>query len=333
MLTLFSCPKGFDNPHIDIIQRNAIESWLALPMEKTIILCGDDPGVKEICEEYGIIHIGNIAVNEFGTPYLNDVFRQAENASNSPYTCYINCDIILFPEFAGTFQSMIKSIKPDMDFLATGQRWLVDITTRVFDKQELRKYLCNSKLDIKAAVDYFIFRRGFYQKMPEFLIGRWYWDNWLVWWAISRNALLLDLTPSVNILHQNHSYNQIGIDLQILKDENSARANSLEGKRNLEVAGGHACCRDLNYARYVFTDSKISERLSVIVLDMLNILRSLSLKNKILFILLNPLSRFINRSAAFVFYKLKQEDLIRPVQPILYEINADMRFFEKNDET
>ena len=40
LLTLFSAPKPFTDPHIALIQYNAIQSWTLLP-DVEIILLGD----------------------------------------------------------------------------------------------------------------------------------------------------------------------------------------------------------------------------------------------------------------------------------------------------
>jgi hypothetical protein len=43
-LTIFSAPKPFTNPHIDIIQRNAIRSWVEMDSRVEVILIGDEQG-------------------------------------------------------------------------------------------------------------------------------------------------------------------------------------------------------------------------------------------------------------------------------------------------
>jgi hypothetical protein len=68
MLTIFACPKPFTDPHIAIIQRNAITSWTLLRPRPEIILFGDEPGVTEICKELGLRHVGEVERNEYGTP-------------------------------------------------------------------------------------------------------------------------------------------------------------------------------------------------------------------------------------------------------------------------
>jgi len=58
MLTVFSIPKGFVDPHVSLIQRNAIASWRNLGPEVEVLYMGDDPGVAEVAAEHGATHVG-----------------------------------------------------------------------------------------------------------------------------------------------------------------------------------------------------------------------------------------------------------------------------------
>jgi hypothetical protein len=45
-LTIFTSPKPFTkNPHINLIQRNAIQSWLHLGPEVEVFMMGDEAGM------------------------------------------------------------------------------------------------------------------------------------------------------------------------------------------------------------------------------------------------------------------------------------------------
>jgi len=46
----------------------------------------------------------------------------------------------------------------------------------------------------------------YYHQIPDFVIGRPGWDNWLLWHARSSGATLVDASPVVCALHQNHDY-------------------------------------------------------------------------------------------------------------------------------
>src|SRR5512133_961790 len=100
-ITLFSAPKPFTNPHIAMIQRNAIKSWTLLP-DVEVILLGEEPGLAEAARELGVKHISNVACNENGTPLISSMFQIARDAgqrSHSDLLCIINADIILMPNF------------------------------------------------------------------------------------------------------------------------------------------------------------------------------------------------------------------------------------------
>ena len=46
LLTIFTAPKPFTDPHIDLIQRNALRSWLALE-DVEVFVVGDED--QQLC--------------------------------------------------------------------------------------------------------------------------------------------------------------------------------------------------------------------------------------------------------------------------------------------
>src|SRR6186713_1394705 len=98
LLTLFSAPKPFDDPHIATIQHNAIKSWTLLP-DIEVILLGEEAGLAEAARELGVKHISTVERNENGTPLISSMFHLARENSNSHLLCIINADIILMPNF------------------------------------------------------------------------------------------------------------------------------------------------------------------------------------------------------------------------------------------
>ena len=65
LLTLFSAPKPFTNPHIAMIQRNAIKSWTLLP-DVEVVLIGKEEGLAEAAQELGVKHVPHVASNRNG---------------------------------------------------------------------------------------------------------------------------------------------------------------------------------------------------------------------------------------------------------------------------
>ena len=210
MLTIFSCPKPFTNSHINIIQRNAIKSWTLLKPKPEIILVGNDEGVSEICREFNLIHIPEIERNEYGTPLLNSIFSEAERVASHQLMCYINADIILMSDFMKAIEAVINQMKPP--FLLIGRRYDLEINELL--SFEFEDYLYSllrkkGKLHPPTGLDYFVFTKGLFGEIPPFAIGRFAFDNWLIWRAKSKGVPVVDLTSQSTVIHQAHDYSHI----------------------------------------------------------------------------------------------------------------------------
>lgn len=209
MFTLFTTPKPFAG-HVAVIQRNALQSWKCLHPSVEVILFGDDEGAAEVCRELGIRHVPEVRRNGYGTKYLASVFDQAQELATHDVLCYANCDILLMSDFRRAVAA-VSSIRKN--FLLAGRRWDVDIQIpldfqRAGWEDAVRHLALQTNRQRPAQwIDYFVFRKGlYYQKAPAFVIGRPGWDNWLIWFALSAPAAVVDLSCDVCAIHQNHDY-------------------------------------------------------------------------------------------------------------------------------
>lgn len=207
MLTLFAIPKAFRG-HINTIQRNAIISWTLLHSRPEIILLGSDEGTAEIAQEFNLQHVPDVACNEYGTPLLNSLFEIAQTVGKGSRFAYVNADIILMNDFMAAVQNI-----PFERFMLTGQRWNLDVEEAIdFNnpdwENQLRSRIAQSgRPEGPQAMDYFVFPHGIYQELPPFAIGRVYWDNWLLYKAMSADVPVIDATTAIMAIHQNHDYN------------------------------------------------------------------------------------------------------------------------------
>ncbi len=206
-LTLFATPKRFDG-HIGVIQRNAIQSWTRMSPRPEIILFGHEPGTAEAAAEFGLHHIANVKCNQWGTPLISDLFGQAEKSGSGQILSYVNSDIVLFDDFA---QALARVAEWSDHFLMVGRRTDLEVKEAIkFDADsvtELRsRARRNGKLQIARSIDYFAFSRGLYPAIPALAIGRFWWDNWLLWKARSLHAQVVDASEAVLVIHQNHDY-------------------------------------------------------------------------------------------------------------------------------
>jgi hypothetical protein len=234
MLTLFSIPKAFTG-HIGVIQRNAIRSWRMLHPEIEIILFGSDQGVAEIAREFGLRHEPQVERNEFGSYLVNSAFAKAQAMARHDAVCYVNCDVVLMEDFCRALECVRAAHR---EFLMVGQRWDAEIAEALpFEQRnwerELRNFVARRGKQRGADwIDYFAFSRGLYgPDMPPFAIGRTCWDNWLVWKALESRKPVVDVTPVVLAVHQNHDYNHH-------PEGESGAWHGAEAGRNAQLAGG-----------------------------------------------------------------------------------------------
>ena len=233
MLTIFSTPKPFRG-HINIIQRNAIESWKRIHPDVEIILFGDEDGAADVACEFGLRHVPYVPQNEFGTKLLRGFFEPAQEMARHDLVCYINCDIMMTPKLAGSV-ARARSFFPR--FLMVGKRWNTDIVEpwdfsgEDWDLSLERFVRERGSLLDATGIDYFVFPRGLYREMPALVIGRIWWDHWLIWRARSLGMPVIDATRVILAVHQNHdySYHAAGA-FGVWHDEQS--------RKNFELAGG-----------------------------------------------------------------------------------------------
>ena len=236
LLTLFSAPKPFTNPHIAMIQRNAIKSWTLLP-DVEVILLGEETGLAEAAKELGVKHIPNVARNDAGTPLISSMFQLARENSNSDLLCIINADMILMPDFveAARRSRMLRD-----KYVLLSQRWDYDITEPIdyaegWESQLRKAVRKQNQLHRPAGSDFFLFPKSCYVDIPNFIIGRAGWDNWMIYKARAEKWAVIDCTPSVMIVHQNHDYSHL--------PGGKPHYEHPDTNENIRLAGGQANIR------------------------------------------------------------------------------------------
>jgi hypothetical protein len=256
LLTIFTAPKPFIDPHITVIQRNALKNWLALGDEVEVFVLGDDPGVSETCAELGIRHISGVKCNDQGTPLISSIFNLSRQASTAPFLAYVNADILILPNILDA----IRLIGRQKDqFLAVGQRWDLDIREPMtFDgpwEETLRKRIeDDGELHGQTGSDYFIFPRGCFKKIPDFAVGRAGWDNWMIYRARWQHWPVVDTTKMITILHQNHDYRHL--------PGGQTHYRLPESAENIKMGGGRRTIFNLTDATHLLEEG-VLKRISL----------------------------------------------------------------------
>ncbi len=236
LITLFSAPKPFTNPHIAMIQRNAIRSWTLLP-DVEVILLGEEEGLAEAARELDVMHLPNVARNADGTPLISSMFQLAREHSTSDLLCIINADMILLFDFV---EAARQAAKMKDKFVLLSQRWDYDITSPLDFAEGWESRLGESvrkqnQLHRPAGSDFFLFPTACYTDIPDFIIGRAGWDNWMIYKARREGWPVIDCTPSVMIVHQNHDYSHL--------PGGKPHYEHPDTNENIRLAGGQANIR------------------------------------------------------------------------------------------
>ena len=238
MVTLFTVPKPFGNEqHIDLIQRNAMRSWMSLAPVVDVLVVGDENGVREMAAELGARHAPGLRYNRQGTPLVSSAFGLAWEHSMTPLLAYCNCDVVLLPDFVGTLERLLVDCNL-AEFVGFGRR--IDLTVEqevdFLDQQAIRQLVHRAhregKISSQVCKEYFVFHRELYRDMPDFAIGRGNWDNWMIRQAKSSGVPVINLSQSLTAIHQSHDYQHIGADRM------SCYVSGPEARRNQELAGG-----------------------------------------------------------------------------------------------
>lgn len=243
MLTIFTIPKRFHGLN-NIIQRNAIQSWLSLRPKCEIILFGDDEGVADTALEFGVKHQPCIRRNGFGTPLLDSAFSSAQAFAKNDILVYANSDVMFFDDIVTALEKLELP-----SFLISGRRWDLDLSEElVFSDVSWAANVramarAKGKLHGYSGKDYFIFKRHTVKMLP-FAVGRPGWDDWLVYNFRMRNIPVINATEAITVIHQNHDYSHsaFGVKDQVVGPERAI---------NVRIAGGLANMMTLKDANWV----------------------------------------------------------------------------------
>ncbi len=216
LITLFSAPKAFTDPTIALMQRNAILSWTLLG-DVDVLLLGEEAGLAEAAHELGVRHSAAVAFNPNRVPLVSSMIKAARDSGESPLLCIINTDIILTSDFvvaARHAAAMASEEKMPPDYVLLSRRWDLDVKEPLdfVDGWEarLREEMCrDGRLHRPTGSDFFLFPRNCYSDVPDFAIGRAGWDNWMIYKARKEGWPVIDATPSLTVIHENHDYRHL----------------------------------------------------------------------------------------------------------------------------
>jgi hypothetical protein len=248
MLTFFTTAKPFMG-HNGIIQRNALKSWKLLHPEIEVILFGSDAGSEQVCHELGLRYEPDVERSPLGTVRADSLFSRAQEIARHDLLCYVNCDIVLTREFCKALELLHDWGHP---FLMIGRRWdtvlseSIDFFAPDWEAKIVKRAKTGGIQRFYNNIDYFAFPRWLYREMPPLVVGRTWWDHWMVWKALDLKCGVVDASDVICAVHQNHDYSHVPEGWRTVSGDEDAR-------RNFELAKGYSHQRTIEDATFRLT--------------------------------------------------------------------------------
>jgi len=201
MLTIYTtCRDAKKWPFYETIQYNSVKSWTLLEPRPKILIIGNDPGSQELAEELNVTHIPDVKLSENGIPILPDMIRVSEENSICEDLLLCSSDIILFQDTIHAYKSIKQKFKEYCGVVAKFEKTInhkIDFSPGW--EQEVKTGLQGGH---PGAGDYFLYTKGFWEGMPDFVIGRCLCDTWM--FGFGRKKNMVNMNDAVTIIHQSH---------------------------------------------------------------------------------------------------------------------------------
>jgi len=267
LITFVSCPKKFPSQK----QILGLLTWLTLDPQPEIIYISDDPGVAETCRDFGIKNIAPVKKNEYGTPLLDFIFMEAQKQAKGEIIVFLNTDILTLQNFMDILLYVVKISSKLDNFMVIGPRQDTDLEDEFYTFDDTwhsrfrEKHMKPGQWTSGTALDYFIFKKGFFPEFPAMAIGRFVWDTWIMAYALRSKYPVINGNQRITAFHVNHHYEIKGLPSDGLNNAPLAtKENSPEFKENIRLAeewggwkGGELQCSE-------YLISKCSSQLCII---------------------------------------------------------------------
>ena len=229
MFTIFTFPRPF-KPPFNIPQLNAINSWKKIHKDIEIYLINDELNTaKEFAIKNKIKCIDG-KFSKYGSPLLKDAIQSINSVARNDIILFINTDIVYVDGIKRTIDVVLNNFDK---YFIVGRRVDYDIDYEIsFNEEDYKEKLItmykNGDIHGLSGLDYWMFPKNLFNKIPDFVIGKPGYDNWLLAESKRKSIPVIDASNAIRILHQNHYYPQKKLDsYKIEYDENIKKAEGL----------------------------------------------------------------------------------------------------------
>ena len=206
LLTIFTTFK--DDPERSNIHYNVLRNWAEFrPHIKAILFSTNtNPHLTSLATKLGWLVVDSPRTSKHGVPYLREMYTAAQNLSHSVFYGYSNGDLLFDQGLCDTMAAVYRHLPELHRTMVIGQRTNFLIGSRTLFKASEVKWIAKNKGDLFRldAEDYFFIAHNSFpwSSMPDLVIGRPAYDNYMVGHAIQQKISVIDATQTLTALHQ-----------------------------------------------------------------------------------------------------------------------------------
>ncbi|KAL3855422.1 hypothetical protein ACJMK2_014633 [Sinanodonta woodiana] len=214
-----------------LVYNNTLYNWQTFKPHVQLILFTNNTSVSEKVNysHWNIFPV--LFYSDSGIPTIKAMFKQAKELYNTTWYGYFNGDILLTEDILKTLEyvSSVLDQFSNASILIIGRRInVLNVTSEEVREINGIKESARSRGSLHSiyAEDYFITNTHFpWDKIPEFVIGRAGYDNWIVGHArCDLGAIVIDATETLTAVHQDTT-----------KDETEDGFTSADARYNFEL--------------------------------------------------------------------------------------------------
>lgn len=215
-LSFITAFKQFDNFY-GAVQRSALFSYglNSIP----VYVPNNEPDVIESCKGYPFLTVldgvrtGRNLGFKNSSPILKDMIKVALGEIKTNYVGLINSDIIIQEDFSEIVMDVLNTYGENA-FIAVTRRD-TDLFFEIDSVEKMREFFLQqtTPYDEACSSDLFLTsKRNFYcliANMPDMILGRYAWDNWLHYSAVENGFNCLNGTRAIKTVHCVHTHSHI----------------------------------------------------------------------------------------------------------------------------
>ncbi len=207
-----------------------------------------------------------------GIPIVKDMFNVTAEKYPSPFIGFANADNAfgnsLVETLVGLTQNNKELVHGRMSLIVGRRRGIKEININDTSAEYVDSIASSLKLYTKYGQDYFFFGDGgkfHWDRVPDFVVGRLGYDNWLVVMAQRWNITLIDGT---NTLHNLHLEGKDGVSSGRVLNKGRSKVLNYEAAGKFNYGGGVTTCAFWRSVNCSLVTSNVTERrISSVCLD------------------------------------------------------------------